>query len=95
MSDQKVTSVTVVGNLGVFHGGQVLTDRSTIASYIRTILDTERDTPVTITDETILALIDEEVIPEGMCDEDKEIVWVEAIEMYLAHPAKNNETVNA
>lgn len=88
MSDPKVTSVTVSGHLHPFKQGQVLNDRPTIATYLRCMVNEGRDMDATITDETILAIIDEESIPDGMTDEDREVIWVEAIEKYLLHPAE-------
>lgn len=94
MSDPKVTSVTVSGHLHPFKQGQVLDDRPTIALYYRMSVNEGRDAPADITDETILAIIDEESIPEGMEPDDIDVVRTEAIEKYLLHPAVA-ETANA
>lgn len=68
--------VTVTGNIGLFTKGQVLTDKNTICEYYRTILSEGAEEPVEVSDQQILATIEE--IPGD--DEDTEIERIQSLE---------------
>lgn len=80
---KQVTSVVVSGTIGEFTQHEVLTDRTKIASYVRTCYNEGKTggdfgNPTPMTDDELLAIVDE--VGQSDDPEMDEMAWEEAID---------------